>query len=125
MKFKVLILTAILLGGCSLLGIKSGLSFDQQLASAYTVHTAVEQTTTAALQAGIITSADSDKVIVMANTSRSFLDAARVAEKAVDTAGASTKLQLAVNVLASIQSFLNTSKTTAAKATAAKAAAKK
>lgn len=108
------------LSACSLLGIQSGLSFDEKLASAYTIHTTVVQTTTSALQAGAIKSADADKVSAMANTSRSILDAAKAAETAGDTTGATSKLQLANDALKAIKAYLATSQKTAPPAAAAK-----
>jgi hypothetical protein len=111
--FRPLLLPLLLLlSGCALLGITKPLTFDEQLATAYTAHTTVDQAATVAVQAGSLSSAQGDKVIALSNTARSILDAAKAAEKAGNTAGASAQLILATSALTAIQTFLNTSKTT-------------
>jgi hypothetical protein len=102
----------LLLSGCTILGITKPLTFDEQLATAYTAHTTVVQAATVAVRAGSLSSSQGDKLSAMANTSRSILDAAKAAETAGNTAGASAQLILATSALTAIQTFLNTSKAT-------------
>jgi hypothetical protein len=110
----LLAVSIFLLSSCSVLGITKPLTFDEKLGAAYTAHTTIVQTTDAALLAGIITGAQGDKVVAMANTSRSILDAARVAEKTGNATGATSQLQLATDALTALQAFLTTSQKTAA-----------
>ena len=112
MKKLLIIPLLAMLASCTMLGITKPLTFDEQLATAYTAHTTVVQAATVAVQAGSLSSAQGDKVSAMANTSRSILDAARAAEVAGNTAGASAQLILATTALTAIQTFLNTSKAT-------------
>jgi len=110
---KLLIIPLLaLLASCTMLGITKPLTFDEQLATAYTAHTTVVQAATVAVQAGSLSSAQGDKVVALSNTSRSILDAARAAESAGNATGASAQLILATSALTAIQTFLNTSKTT-------------
>lgn len=95
------------LAACSSLGLASPKGFDQQLAEAYGIHTAVLVAATTAVTSGAISSADAIQVQSMANTARGFLDAARVAESAGDPATAAGKLALATNALGALQTYLN------------------
>jgi hypothetical protein len=103
-----------LLCSCALFG-GAPASFDSQLATAYAAHTAVVQATTGALKAGTITAAEADKVLALAQTSRSILDAAKAAEAMGNPTSASNELILAANALTAMQQYLTTSKTTGAK----------
>lgn len=105
---------AVLFSGCNSLGLATPKGFDQQLAQAYGVHTAVISATATALMAGTITSAEAQAVQVQALNARTILDTAKAAENIGNTAGAANNLTLAVTALTAIQSYLNNQgKTTA------------
>ena len=100
-------LLLVLLSSCAALGLTTPKGFDQQLASAYGVHTAVVSATTTALTTGSISSADAEHVQTIATTSRTLLDTAKVAESTGDTAGAQQNLTLALSALTALQAYLN------------------
>jgi hypothetical protein len=93
--------------GCAALGLSTPKGFDQQLASAYGVHSAIVQATTTALSSGAITSTEAQAVQAQALTSRALLDTAKAAETAGNTAGASNNLSLALAGLTALQNYLN------------------
>lgn len=101
-------LILILLCSCAQLGLTTPKGFDQQLAQAYGIHTAVITATTTALTSGSISSSDAEHVQTIATTSRTLLDTARAAETAGDTAGAQRNLVLAMSALQALQAYLNT-----------------
>lgn len=94
-----------LLAGCQSLGLATPKGFDQQLAQAYAVHTAVLEAATTAVSDGAITSADAQQVATQAASARTLLDAARTAE-AVNPTGAQNELTLALTALSALQTFL-------------------
>jgi hypothetical protein len=102
------VLTLFTLCGCAQLGLATPKGFDQQLANAYGIHTAVVSATATAVTAGSISSADATQVQTMASTSRTLLDTAKAAEGAGDAAGAQRNLTLALSALTALQSYLNT-----------------
>jgi dihydroxyacetone kinase-like predicted kinase len=81
-------------------------TFNEKLASAYLTHTAVMTAATNALNAREITSDDAQRVLTLANDSRVFLDAAKVAHAAGDLSTAEGRLALGVSVLSQVQAFL-------------------
>jgi hypothetical protein len=97
----------LLLSGCSALGLATPKSFDQSLANAYGVHTAVVSATATALASGAITSAEAGSVQIQANSARAMLDAAKAAETAGNSTGAQNDLSLAVTALTALQTYLN------------------
>lgn len=109
MRFRTSILAAaaaVLVASCATLGLATPKGFDQQLAEAYGVHTAVVNATATALTAGAITSADAGQVQVLAVQSRLLLDSAKALE-GTDPSTAAGKLALATSVLTQIQTYLN------------------
>ncbi len=96
------------LSACAALGQPTPKGFDQQLAEAYSVHTAVTQATTVALTAGSISVNDVTAVKGLVLNSRQLLDSALAAETAGNTAGASSELALALSALTALQTYLNT-----------------
>lgn len=92
--------------GCAALGLATPQSFDQKLANAYGVHTAVVSTAATAVTAGALTSDDGAHVQILAIQSRQLLDAAKVAEGAGDPTTAAGRLALATSVLTQLQTFL-------------------
>ena len=103
----VAMLFTLLLVGCAAFGIKQPLSFDEKIASAYSAHTAVVTAATTALNAGTISIAQANQVLTMASNSRQLLDAAKAAESAGNTAGATNELALATAALTALQSYVN------------------
>jgi hypothetical protein len=100
-------LLCLILIGCKSLGLAQPQGFDQQLANAYGVHTAVVQATATALTAGSITPADAVAVQSMEKNARSLLDSAKAVEQ-VNPAGAQQNLTLALSALTALQTYLNT-----------------
>ena len=100
-------LTLSVLVGCASLGLSKPQSFDEQLANAYGVHTAVLSTTSYALTRDVVSSTDATMINAQAQNARALLDAAHAAEAAGDLAGANSKLALALSVLTSLQTFIN------------------
>ena len=95
------------LTACSALGLSSPTSFDQRLASAYGIHTAVVQATTTALQNNSISVADATTVQGMEKNARTLLDSAKAIEQ-TDPQGAQTNLTLALSALTALQQYVNT-----------------
>jgi hypothetical protein len=94
------------LTGCASLGLATPKGFDQQLAQAYGIHTAVVSATATALSTGAINSAEATQVQTQANSARAMLDTAKAAEASNPT-GASNDLSLALTALTALQSYLN------------------
>ena len=107
MKALILATVVVLLAACSSLGLATPKGFDQSLAEAYGVHTAVLSATATAITAGSLSSADGTAINGMAQNARTLLDSAKAAEAAGDVTGAKSKLALATTALATLQSYLN------------------
>jgi hypothetical protein len=105
MKIAALCLLAALVG-CSSLGLATPKGFDQQLAQAYGIHTAVVSATTTAVTAGTISSAEATQVQTQAISARTMLDTAKSLETTNPTA-ASNDLALATTALTALQTYLN------------------
>jgi hypothetical protein len=104
---KALVLyVSLMMTGCAALGLATPKSFDQSLANAYGVHTAVVAATATALSSGAITSKEATIVQTQAIQARAMLDAAKAAETANPT-GAQNDLTLAVTALTALQTYLN------------------
>lgn len=104
---RFLPLACLFLVACGALGLATPKGFDQQLANAYGIHTAVVSATTTALTAGSITSQDAQTMQGMEQNARTLLDSAKAAETAGNTAGAQQNLALAISALTALQSYLN------------------
>lgn len=102
------LLALVLLAACTSIGIQPAKSFDQQLAYAYSSHTAVLDSASNALEAGDITTEDAETVLQLADQSRVLLDSARLAAGAGDVATAEGRLALATNVLEQLLTYLRT-----------------
>jgi hypothetical protein len=96
-----------LLASCALTGTATPQTFNQKLAYAYGLHTAVLQATTTAVTAGTLSSANATKVLAKADDAKAVLDAANSAYAAGDAAGANSKLAIATAALSAIQAYLN------------------
>jgi len=108
MKIRLMVATGLLvmLSACAALGLSTPKGFDQQLAEAYGVHTAVVQTADQSVNAGSLSKEDGKRVYQLAQDSRGVLDAAKAAELAGDQAGAQRNLVLALTGLQALQTFL-------------------
>jgi thioester reductase-like protein len=102
-------LFVLLVVGCAQLGIAPAQSFDQKLAYAEQVDTAVLTASTAALRAQQISSADHEHVIALADQAKALIDSAKLLA-ATDPTSASGKLALATSVLQQLQLYLNSRK---------------
>ena len=92
---------------CAQLGLAPAQSFEEKLAYAYGVHTAVTATAAAAVSAKALTPADGAQVLSVSDQARTLLDAARTLYAAQDTTGADAKLVLATGLLTQLQTYLN------------------
>jgi hypothetical protein len=93
------------IAACSTLGLAAPQSFDEQLAEAYGVHTAVVSATATALTAGAITRAEAQAAQTQEVGARAMLDAAKAAES-TNTTGAENDLTLATSALSAIEAYL-------------------
>lgn len=92
--------------GCSQVGLTAPASFEDKLAYAVGVHTAVQIAAAQSLNAHAITSDDAKQVLKMADDSRLILDAARQASGMGDMTTANAKLILATTALTALQTYL-------------------
>lgn len=106
MKYFPLILALALLNGCAALGLATPKGFDQQLAEAYGVHTAVVSATATALTTGTINSAEASSIQNQELSARKLLDTAKAIETSNPT-GATNDLALATAALTALQAYLN------------------
>jgi hypothetical protein len=108
--FSMLLALTVVTGivaACSVLGLASPKSFDEQLASAYGVHTAVANAAATAASTHAITLAEAEQVQNQVISSRALLDAAKSAETAGNASGAASDLALATGALTALQTYLN------------------
>lgn len=103
-RLSLPLLLSVTLAACSVLQLAE--SLDQRLAVAYATHTAVLNATTAALDAGTITSADAINLAELADRARQVLDSARTVSAAGRTADAERQLVLAAAILLELQTYL-------------------
>ena len=103
----LLLAMSIVLTGCQSLGLPAPQGFDQQLAQAYGIHTAVVSATATALTAGSISANDAQSVQGLERNARTLLDTAKAAETAGDAAGAQKDLVLATTALTALQAYIN------------------
>jgi hypothetical protein len=108
-RFATLACVLFALSACAQLGLAPAQSFDQKLAYAEQVDTAVLTASTASLRAQQITSDDHQKVIAMADQAKGLIDSAKLLST-TDPTGANAKLVLATSVLTQLQTYLNSRK---------------
>lgn len=99
-------LVVTLIVACSALGLATPKGFDQQLATAYGVHTAVANATAVAVSTGALTSGEATQVQTQVLSARALLDTAKAVESA-NPAAASQDLTLAESALKALQTYLN------------------
>lgn len=96
-----------LLQGCQVLGITQSKSFRDEYAYALAQVTAVRKTATDLLTAKQISVADAEYVLKTTDQARVYLDTARAVYEAGDSLKGQSGLELAMNVLLQLQTFLN------------------
>ncbi|SRR5258706_11968572 len=96
-----------LLVACNSLGVMTPQTFNQKLAYAVGVHTAILQSATQAVSSGTLSSSDAEAVLKQADNAKLVLDTAQAANAAGDIKGADNKLGMALVVLNALQSYLN------------------
>ena len=89
--------------GCAALGITPAQSFDDKLAYAYGMNTALREASTSALEAKTISSEDMEHIMAVNAQARNLLDSARVIG---DPKAAESKLVLATSLLIQLQNYL-------------------
>ena len=104
------IVALLLLAGCAQIGLAPASGLSDRIAYAFGTHTAVLESTTAALEAGDIGVEDAQRVLKVADQARQALDAARIAVGSGDVSTAEGRLQLAVSLLTELQSYLRRQK---------------
>lgn len=95
------------LSACSSLGLNAPQGLDQQIANGDQIVKSAAQATDSAYLAHQITQAQAQQVDTMIHQVVPFLDQAKAAEQAGDTAGASKNFQLASAVLTALQTYVN------------------
>jgi hypothetical protein len=105
-NFLTLFAFALVLTGCAGLGNEPAQTFNQKLAYAYGTHTAILQAATSSLEAGTISAANASDILKQADNAKLVLDTARQAFDAGDSAGANSKLAVAVTALGALQDYL-------------------
>jgi hypothetical protein len=95
----------LVLTGCASVGLPQPESFDQKLAYAYGVHTAVETSAATAVSTGALSKVDGQAILTLADQSKALLDSAKQLET-VDATTAGDKLALAVSVLTQVQTYI-------------------
>ena len=106
LKSYYFLLVLVCAAGCAQLGLAPAQTFDQKLAYAYGVHTAVLNATTSALNAKTLKSTDAEQVQTLAGQSRQLLDAAKSASSVGDITTANGKLLLGTQILEQLQTYL-------------------
>lgn len=96
---------AFVLTGCAAL--QPARSFDDQLAYAYGVQTAILNAAASAREAGTLSADDGAAVLKASDQAGTFLQAAEVAANVGDLSTASAQLQLATNILTELRDYLN------------------
>lgn len=106
MRLPVTFGFVLLLLGCASLGLAPAQSFEQKVAYAYGVHTAVLQSATSAVTHKDISQDEGKQVLKLADDSRTLLDASRQAFNLGDVSTANGKLALATSILSELQTYL-------------------
>jgi hypothetical protein len=99
----------IMLAACGGLGLQPAQSFQDRVAYALGVHTAVLQSATSAVNFGDITTEEARSLLELSDRARNLIDVARTVHAAGDIEGANQRLALALTVLQEIQNYLRRS----------------
>lgn len=100
----------LLLTACASLGLAPASTFNDKLAYAYGSYAAVQQAAATSLNNAEISSKDAENILALADKAKVVLDGARVAAAAGDAHTAEGRLQLAVSILAELQTYLRSRK---------------
>ena len=106
MRHYYLFILLVCAAGCAQLGMAPPQNFEQKLAYAYGVETAVKNATADALNAKTIKSTDAEQVQTLTAQSRTLLDAAKLASAGGDLSTANAKLLLGTQILTQLQTYL-------------------
>jgi hypothetical protein len=104
--YPAFFLLALVLAGCSSLGLHPAQTFNDKLAYGYATHKAVIDTATNAVTTGALSVDDAEAVHQLGVESKTLLDAARLVYTAGDMDAANSKLLLATAVLTHLQRYL-------------------
>lgn len=102
MKIVTILAFALVLAGC----MTAPQGFREQLAAAEATHNAVIDATDSSLNAGTISSTAAGNIAQQADNAQKMLEAAKDAYIAGDTAGANSKLAIALTALTTLQDYL-------------------
>ena len=105
-KLSIVPILAVLLIGCSVLGLAPAKSFDEGWSYAQAKTTALRDASTRALDAHLITSGDMEYCIAVADRSSQMLNLARRAMADGDLPAAEARLALVTNILAELELYL-------------------
>jgi acetylglutamate kinase len=95
-----------LIAGCASLGVAPAETFNQKVAYAIGVHTAVLEATTKGVTAGTISSVDAEAILKQADDSKILIDSAVALSASGDATGATNKLAIATAALSALQTYL-------------------
>lgn len=100
-----LLYVAVLLAGCTALGLPKAQTFEEKLTAGYATATAANQSVTALLKAKKIGSEDAEHVVAQVKNAVTGLDVARTMRKS-DPKAADSKLTTVRAALTALQSYL-------------------
>lgn len=103
--FITLAFLSLFLAGCNIF--PQPKSFDQSLAYAYGVNTAILNAAANAVTVGTLEVSDAEQVLKMADQAKFMLDTAKGIAITGDMPRAEAQLQLALNVLTELQTYVN------------------
>ena len=101
-----IILACLVLAGCAGAGLEPARDFNDQVAYALGVHTAVLETATRALQAQELTVSEAEDVADLADSARDLIDASRRVHDAGDVDEGQRRLNQALVILQELQAYI-------------------
>lgn len=96
----------VVLAACAATGTVAPETFNQRLAYAEGVHSAVLDATDSSLNAGTLSSVAAGNIAAQADTAQTLLTAAKTADAAGDPTTANSKLAVALTALQGLQDYL-------------------
>jgi hypothetical protein len=99
----------VVLSACGSLGLQPAQSFNDRVAYAFGVHTAVLQSATSAVNFGDITTEEARSLLELSDRARNLIDVARTVHAAGDVEGANQRLALSLSILQELQAYLRRS----------------
>lgn len=98
---------AVMVSGCTAVGVQQPKTFNERLAYALAQNTALREAATVSLQAGQLSADDAEYVLELTDRSRTLIDTAQFAYDGGDLTTAEGRLQLVLGVLTQVQTYLN------------------